>query len=54
MNLLELFNRCKNDPYEDFYDNFADKDKTPKYLKFPVFVGAAVGLVALVFAMGIS
>ena len=51
MNILEFFNRRKPDPYEDFYDNFTQKDKKSKYLKFPVFVGAAVALVVLVFAI---
>ena len=51
MNILEFFNSRKPDPYEDYYDNFTDKNKESKYIKFPVFVGAAVGLVLLVFAI---
>lgn len=49
MNIFDIFNKRKQDPYDGYYDNFADKNKESKYLKFPVFVGAAVGLVVIVF-----
>ncbi len=50
MNISDIFRKRKQDMYE-YYDNFTQKEKSDKYLKFPVFVIAAVVFVVLVFAI---
>ncbi len=50
LNISDIFNRRKQDTY-GYYDNFNQEEKTEKLMKFSVFVGVAVALVVLVFAI---